>query len=279
MTLEQLEAINAVVEKGSFRAAAEALNRSQPALSTTVKNLEDELRLLIFDRSTYRPKLTAAGAAFLNVARATLTAARYAARVGVELGRNHAESELRVSVDPLISLPVLRKLVAECNKPLLPVNLILDHSIFEGSYLPLLEGQIDLALAPCPHASDKIERVALERVTLVGALARRLLGGKKRVGEATLAALPQVLVYDKRFTRDVGAGHKIMVPDHFTKLRLIEGGVAWGRISKSELGASLARVDATLCPPLELELCLLRATQRPLGPTAQAIWQTFAARV
>ena len=52
MTLDQLEAVHAIVERGSFRAAAEQLHRSQPALSASVKNLEDEFGIRIFDRTT-----------------------------------------------------------------------------------------------------------------------------------------------------------------------------------------------------------------------------------
>ena len=45
MTLDQLEVIHAIVEHGSFRAAANALHKSQPALSASVKTLEAEFDL------------------------------------------------------------------------------------------------------------------------------------------------------------------------------------------------------------------------------------------
>lgn len=101
---------------------------------------------------------------------------------------------------------------------------------------------------------------------------------------------PRILVYDKRFDEPpddllpnairIGGGHKIFVPDHFTKLRLIECGVGWGRISKMEFqkGKGLVLVDKNLCPPVTLDLCLLRAKHRPIGPTARAIWNVFAQR-
>lgn len=49
------------VEEGSFSAAARALYLSQPAMSQQVKSLEQELGFALFDRSQYRPVLTAAG--------------------------------------------------------------------------------------------------------------------------------------------------------------------------------------------------------------------------
>ena len=42
MELFQLEAFLAVVREGSFSAAAKALYRTQPAISQTIKKLEDE---------------------------------------------------------------------------------------------------------------------------------------------------------------------------------------------------------------------------------------------
>jgi DNA-binding transcriptional LysR family regulator len=290
MNLDQLEAINAVVEKGSFRAAAESLNRSQPALSATIKNLEEEFGLLIFDRSEYRPKLTEAGAAFLNVARKTLETARYTSRVGFELGQKKAETKLVVSMDPLISIEVIELLTQECGRPVLPVNLILEKSILTGSHQDLLDGRIDLAIAACPHDEEKIEKIFLETVTLVGAVSRKLLQEKRQATESFLAQNPQILTYDRRFDEpdgefmahpiSDGVGPKIFAPDHFTKRKLIENGMGWGRISKTEFenGKDLVLIDKTLCAPVSLELCLLRAKHRALGPVAQSIWKVFQNR-
>lgn len=61
MELFQLEAFLAVVREGSFSAAAKALYRTQPAISQTVKKLEDEIGRPLFDRSSRRGVLTDAG--------------------------------------------------------------------------------------------------------------------------------------------------------------------------------------------------------------------------
>ena len=61
MELFQLEAFLSVVREGSFSAAAKALYRTQPAISQTVKKLEDEIGRPLFDRSSRRGVLTDAG--------------------------------------------------------------------------------------------------------------------------------------------------------------------------------------------------------------------------
>lgn len=290
MTIEQLEAIDAIATHGSFRAAAEALNRSQPALSASIKNLEDEFELLIFDRSKYRPTLTDAGSAFLGVARAALDAAKYASRVGIELGKNKVETRLNLAVDPLVSTEVIELIAQECARPLLPVNLVIDKSILKGSYKSLLSGEIDLALAPKPQQTDKVETIHLENICLLGVVSRRLLQEKRKPTEAFLKKNPQILVYDKRFDEPPDellpnavhspSGHKIFVPDHFTKLKLIEGGIGWGRISQSELqnNSELCAIEKSLVAHVELQMCLLRPKHRPIDTIARKIWTIFEAR-
>jgi DNA-binding transcriptional LysR family regulator len=290
VNLEQLEAVNAVVEFGSFRAAAEHLNRSQPAVSATIKQLEDEFEILIFDRSNYRPILTEAGVAFLGAANLTLQSAKYTARIARELGRNKVETKLCISVDPLISVDVIEIIAHECSRPFLPVNLIIDKSILNGSHKALLKGDVDLALATLPTDCEDIEYIYLEKVLLVGAVSRKLLQEKKAPDEEFLDKNAQILVYDRRFDETPDEvllglnqqkpGHKIFVPDHFTKFNLIEGGIGWGRISKKELDSNkeLVLIKEHICKPLELDLCLLRPKNRSIGSTARAIWKIFENR-
>lgn len=61
MELSQLEAFLAVIREGSFSAAAKALYRTQPAISQTIKRLEDEVGHPLFDRASRRGLLTDAG--------------------------------------------------------------------------------------------------------------------------------------------------------------------------------------------------------------------------
>lgn len=291
MDLEQIEAIIAVAECGSFRAAAEQLKRSQPGLSTAIRNLEEEFGVLIFDRSEYRPKLTESGAAFLGVAKTTLEAARYTARVGIELGRYKAETKLQVSVDPLVSLESVELIAQECARPTLPVHLILVPSILRGCHQSLIKGKIDLALAPKPHRCDDLEYILLETVTLVGAVSRRLLQERHKPTEKWLVSNTQILTFDKTYDEPPDEliphpvlkdhGRKIFVADHPTKLRLIESGLGWGRISKDEMrqNKELVPVDRDIFAHINLDICLLRSKRQPLGPVARSIWNAFEARI
>jgi LysR family glycine cleavage system transcriptional activator len=61
-----LRAFEAVARRASFRAAAEELHLTQPAVSRQIKGLEDELGAVLFLRGTRHVELTGAGADLLN---------------------------------------------------------------------------------------------------------------------------------------------------------------------------------------------------------------------
>lgn len=84
MDIDGLRAFVRVAEYGSFSRAAVTLHRAQPAVSQQVKRLERELGAQVFERSTRRVHLTAAGEALLPRARAILA----------EIGR--AEEDVRL---------------------------------------------------------------------------------------------------------------------------------------------------------------------------------------
>lgn len=66
--LSDLQAMVAVVEQGGFRAAAQSLNLSQPALSRRVAKLEQALDAKLFERTTRRVSLTLVGREFFDKA-------------------------------------------------------------------------------------------------------------------------------------------------------------------------------------------------------------------
>ncbi len=66
MNTFQLECFLTVVETLNFVKAAQILNITQPAVTKQIKNLEDELNVRLFNRSTRSVELTAAGRLLIN---------------------------------------------------------------------------------------------------------------------------------------------------------------------------------------------------------------------
>lgn len=70
--LQQLQAFIAVAERGSFRAAADEIHLSPPALSRRIEKLESIIGTRLFNRTTREVELTSLGRVFLERARAAI---------------------------------------------------------------------------------------------------------------------------------------------------------------------------------------------------------------
>lgn len=109
-TLDALEVLDAIDRHKSFAGAAQELHRAPSAVSYAVKQLEDSLGIVIFDRSGHRAVLTAAGRLVLDEGRGLLSRAR---RIEALATRLHEawEPRIRIVVDGILPMdPVLAAL-------------------------------------------------------------------------------------------------------------------------------------------------------------------------
>jgi len=109
MELFQVETFLAVAREGSFSRAAKRLNRTQPAISQTVRKLEDEIGEPLFDRSSREGILTDAGRVLQDYAEKLLNMRGEALTALEELRQMH-RGKLSISANEftcLYLLPVL----------------------------------------------------------------------------------------------------------------------------------------------------------------------------
>ncbi len=110
MTITQLEYLLAVANYGSFSRAAEMCFVTQPSLSMQIKGLEDELGVVLLDRSKKPVIPTEIGAEVLEQSRNTLMAYNNIREV-VSSHKSEIAGKLRLAVIPTISPYLLHRFI------------------------------------------------------------------------------------------------------------------------------------------------------------------------
>jgi len=112
MDLRQLRVFVEVVRQGSFTRAAERLHIAQPAVSITIRKLEEELELSLLNRRERRVRLTAEGENLLRHAERVLDNVAAAETEMAEL-RGLTKGEVRIGIPPMMSSYYFPRIIRE----------------------------------------------------------------------------------------------------------------------------------------------------------------------
>jgi LysR family hydrogen peroxide-inducible transcriptional activator len=160
MTLNELKFIVALAKSRNFRKAAEVCFVSQPALSLAVKKLEDELGVLLFERSRNDVTMTAVGELVIEQATRVIEEAKRIKEIAKQ-GNNQLAGPLKLgviySVGPYLLpeiIPVLRK-----HAPEMP--LIVEENLTSNLEAQLRSGVIDMAIIALPFELSGVTTMPL----------------------------------------------------------------------------------------------------------------------
>ncbi len=183
LTPEALAMMDTIARTGSFAAAARELGKVPSALTYNVRQLEDALDVLLFDRSSRQAQLTGAGEELLHEGR-RLLAEMDAVANRVRRVATGWETQLTVAVDGVISQVTIFEL-CEAFYALDPqgasgrptggpgTRLRLRSEVLAGTWEALLSGQADLAIGVGTQAQPPagIEFALLGEIEFVFAVA------------------------------------------------------------------------------------------------------------
>lgn len=159
-TLRQLDAFVTVAEVLSFTAAAERLALTPSAVSQLVVELESSLDFRLFERSTRKVALSAAGKEFFSSAQTVLKHLRVAEVAATDL-RNRAAGLVRVAAPMVIASAILPPIIRahSRDRPKLVVR-IRDAAVEQLTDM-VASGEVDLAVGPDRQGSDNVLRINL----------------------------------------------------------------------------------------------------------------------
>src|SRR5258708_3006682 len=115
ITLRQLYGFKTVADVGTFTAAAQRLKVTQPTLSLNIRDLETELGARLFDRTTRRVELTAAGREFLQSVDKLIVDLEHAVQNTRDLA-DRKRGRLVVAAPPLLAALVVPAAMADFKK-------------------------------------------------------------------------------------------------------------------------------------------------------------------
>ena len=285
LTLHQLLCFEAVVSEGSFQAAADKLLRSQPTVSSSVKNLESQLRLSLLDRSGYRVALTDAGRSFYERTRIFLHELQSLRDHAAQLAMGE-ESELRVVIGDVCPLPEILGLLRRFFDSCPGTRLHLYFEAISGPCERLFDDEADLILHHIDKADPHLEFVDLFTMKLVPVVAPNFL----RFPISESIAPEQMRDYVQCVIRDtarrsplrdyylVEGARSWTVSDQLMKKELILQGMGWGHmphylIEQNLLDASLLPITGKHFKGGQVELVAARRRNTPHGPIANRLWQ------
>jgi DNA-binding transcriptional LysR family regulator len=286
MTYEQLVALDAIVTEGSFRAAADRLNKSQSAISHMLKKLEHDLDILLLSRENYRPKLTPAGEVFYRQATRVLLQMQALKGVAKNLVAGQ-EAEVRLAITATYPLEDLLPVIGDVTALYPATHICLSTESMGGAIESLLQGKADMVVATMEGVPiDQVEAVAVASVTMLPVAHPNFEPATtdhlKTVSE--MQSYVQVVVADSGSgeylqSRDLlPGGLRWTVSDFAAKKQIIAAGIGWGGIPEhliTEQLASKALVVLNLeaYPPRQSYLYKIRRRDATLGLVAQSIWE------
>ena len=160
MTITQLKYIVAVDNHRHFAKAAEACFVTQPTLSMQLQKLEEELDILIFDRSKHPIVPTPLGAKILDQARSVLYEAQVLEQMAKKIGGKF-EGQLNLAVIPTVAPTLLPRFIPEFSQKYPDIKLTIEELKTEDMIEALRQDRIDVGIAATPLMEKGIEELPL----------------------------------------------------------------------------------------------------------------------
>ncbi|MBX3499323.1 MAG: LysR family transcriptional regulator [Alphaproteobacteria bacterium] len=282
-TARQLEAVLALVEYGSFVAAAARLRISQPALTRTVAHLEAELGVRLFDRTTRRVQVTPAGREFAAVADRMLNDLRITVQSVREVAQ---ERRGLVVVSSVMSVAgaVLPRLIARYRADRPGVEIRVRESVHGSVLEDVRSGVADFGIGYIDELPDFAIGTPLGQETFCVVLpARHKLAARRTLGLSAISGEPIVaLPGDSRTQRTIDAAaamagaplrQLVVVTQIATLLSFVAAGVGLGIVPRGAVRGPLGRQlrVVPLEPRLMRRIGLIALREREPTPAASGL--------
>ncbi len=287
LTLDQMRILLAVVDNGSFSAAAKATHRAQGAISYNIATMEELVGFTIFDRSGRRASLTPEGKVFVEEVREVLAQFTQLQRRIQPLSEG-VETEVALIVDHFLPADVLSAAALRLHEKYPDVRLRINYGILDQIEHSVITGQSDFGISNRPGTMSELVRETLMEVQLIpvaspqhelaqfdGAISRQ------RLEQHVQISMP--LAEGAFFHRDFGLMSKTpwRIDDDMGRLALLEAGCGWARLPEHLVADAIRSgklVELTTQAALKRRIALSVVYRRSSPPGVVGMWMINALR-
>lgn len=149
MTITQLQYLIAVDNHRHFARAAEACFVTQPTLSMQIQKLEDELGVLLFDRSKHPVRPTSIGERIVNQARTVVHESERIHQI-LQEGKNQLEGPFKLGVIPTVASSLIPRFISNFHKKFPKIQLQIQELQTETILEKLRMDELDAGIMATP---------------------------------------------------------------------------------------------------------------------------------
>ena len=284
MKVTHVETIVAIAEAGSLRAAARTLQKSQPALTKTLKQAEEELGAKIFARAARGVEPTEIGRKI--IARARMISAEFRKLdEDIRQIQGDGSGNLHVIVSPLAAVRIVPQVMDRFRRQFPHVHLQVAGGHPPAALAVLRSGEADLVIGPVPGKDDRagltIRNLLKTPLAVITGKGSRYAGATRL---AELGGAEWIMVGPRKRSFGIAADFVaagLPVPDPITTsdsitslLAMIEGSdrlCSFPALMLEEILPRWQIVALALADPVgPVQIGLISLADRPLTPAGQA---------
>ncbi|WP_187386151.1 cidABC operon transcriptional activator CidR [Paenibacillus tuaregi] len=282
MDIRQLQYLIEVARLRSFTKAAESLYITQPTISKTIRQMEEELGVVLFDRIGKRIELTDAGQIMVNQAQNIVTSFN---NMSAELDdlRNLKKGHIRIGLPPMVGASFFPTVIGQFHKKYPDITIQLFEDGAKKVEADVASGALDVGIAVLPLKMEGIEYFSFveEKLNLLVHPTHRLSGLKEAplielAGESFVLFREDFVLHDRIIAECVRVGFQPRVVYESSQWDLISEMVA------ANLGIAL--LPETVCREVDPSRVAILPLVNPVIPwNLGIIWRedrylSFAAR-
>lgn len=289
MTLDQLLMLTTVIDLGNVQAASQKLNKTQPAISKGLKQLENLLQINILDRSEYRLKLTPEGKQVYSHAKRILAETDILQQVTTHLAQGN-ESEVSIAIEGGFNFSQLSPLFQKIQQKFPHTNLIIRQEYLSGATNRVINHEVDIAISIKDSSLTKqqsFDYILLTNQSLITVASPQILSRHQKITSVDqiksecLIMLQDSGSLTKGFEFGVLDGQRKWYVNNFTtKKQLILDDLGWGKLPDYMIESELANGRLIIIEPSgnenRIDIDYYAIKNKTLGPVGTYLWQSLA---